>query len=105
MLRRIVDAGVQNVVFLSGDIHCCNVAEVGTPEAERIKAFSVMSSAFYWPFSFADGEPSDFVHDSRAKGQKNTFRFADSRGREVAMDYRAWNFSQDDNFSHVTVRP
>ena len=106
VLRRIVDAGVQNVVFLSGDIHCCNVAEIfltGTPEAERIKAFSVTSSAFYWPFPFADGEPSDFVHDSRAKGQKDTFRFLDSRDREVEMDYRAWNFSQDDNFSHVTV--
>ena len=106
VLRRIVDAGVQNVVFLSGDIHCCNVAEVfltGTPEAERIKAFSVTSSAFYWPFPFADGEPSDFVHDSRAKGQEDTFRFADSQDRMVAMDYRAWNFSQDDNFSHVTV--
>ena len=106
VLRRIVDAGVQNVVFLSGDIHCCNVAELflrGTPEAERIKAFSVTSSAFYWPFPFADGEPSDFVHDSRAEGQKDTFRFQDSRDREIAMDYRAWNFSQEDNFSHVTV--
>lgn len=106
ILRRIVDVGIQNVVFLSGDIHCCNVAEImlsGTPEAERIKAFSVTSSAFYWPFPFADGEPSDFVHDSRAKGQEDTFRFQDSQGREVAMDYRAWNFSQEDNFSHLTV--
>ena len=106
ILRRIVDAGIQNVVFLSGDIHCCNVAEVfltGTPEAEQIKMFSVTSSAFYWPFPFADGEPSDFVHDSRAEGQEDTFRFQDSQGRELAMDYRAWNFSQEDNFAHLTV--
>ena len=106
VLRRIVDAGVQNVVFLSGDIHCCNVAAIslrGTPEAERIKMFSVTSSAFYWPFPFADGEPSDFVHDSRAEGQEDTFHFQDSQDREVAMDYRAWNFSQEDNFSHLTV--
>lgn len=106
VLRRIVEASVQNVVFLSGDIHCCNVAEIvlsGTPEAERIKAFSVTSSAFYWPFPFADGEPSDFVHDSRAEGQEDTFCFADSGGRELSMDYRAWNFSQEDNFSHLTV--
>lgn len=106
VLRRIVEAGVQNVVFLSGDIHCCNVAEIvlsGTPEAERIKMFSVTSSAFYWPFPFADGEPSDFVHDSRAPGQEDTFRFPDSQGRELSMDYRAWNFSQEDNFSHLTV--
>ena len=106
ILRRIVDAGIQNVVFLSGDIHCCNVAEVfltGTPEAEQIKMFSVTSSAFYWPFPFADGEPSDFVHDSRAEGQEDTFRFQDFQGRELAMDYRAWNFSQEDNFAHLTV--
>ena len=106
ILRRIVDAGIQNVVFLSGDIHCCNVAEIvlsGTPEAEVIKAFSVTSSAFYWPFPFADGEPSDFVHDSRAEGQEDTFCFEDSQGRGVSMDYRAWNFSQEDNFSHLTV--
>ena len=106
VLRRIVEDRVQNVVFLSGDIHCCNVAEIvlsGTPGAERIKAFSVTSSAFYWPFPFADGEPSDFVHDSRAEGQEDTFSFADSGGRELSMDYRAWNFSQEDNFSHLTV--
>lgn len=108
ILQRIVEAGVQNVVFLSGDIHCCNVAEVsvtGSPEAERIRVFSVTSSAFYWPFPFADGEPSDFVHDSRAEGQEDTFRFEDTEGRQLAMDYRARNFSQEDNFTHVTVDP
>ena len=106
ILRRIIDGGIQNVVFLSGDIHCCNVAEIslaGTPEAERMKAFSVTSSAFYWPFPFADGEPSDFVHDSRAEGQEDTYHFTLSDGRPVSMDYRAWNFSQEDNFTHLTV--
>lgn len=106
ILRQIADAGVQNTVFLSGDIHCCNVAEIrlaGTPEAEQIRAFSVTSSAFYWPFPFADGEPSDFVHDSAAEGQEDTFRFRDARGRDLSMDYRAWNFSQEDNFSHIAV--
>ena len=67
-----MDAAGQNVVYLSGDIHCCNMAEIslrGTPEAEQIKMFLVTSSPFYWPFPFADGEPSDFVHDSHAEGQ------------------------------------
>lgn len=53
ILRCIVDNGVQNVVFLAGDIHCSNVAEMrfkGTRAAAAIKAFSVTSSAFYWPF-------------------------------------------------------
>ena len=106
ILRRIVDRGIQNVVFLSGDIHCCNVAEIlfsGTPEAEQLRAFSVTSSAFYWPFPFADGEPSDFVHDSRARGQEDTYRFTSSDGTPLSMDYRALNFSQEDNFSQVTL--
>lgn len=106
ILRRMVEDGIQNVVFLSGDIHCCNVAEIfltGTPEAEELRALSVTSSAFYWPFPFADGEPSDFVHDSRAAGQEDTFRFSLADGRPVSMDYRAGNFSQEDNFAHLTV--
>ena len=106
ILRKIVEAGIQNVVFLSGDIHCCNVAEMfitGTPEAEEIRALSVTSSAFYWPFPFADGEPSDFVHDSRAPCQEDTFRFKDTQGRQLEMDYRARNFSQEDNFTQITV--
>ena len=106
ILRRIVDHGVQNVVFLSGDIHCCNVARIkftGSVKAERLRAFSVTSSAFYWPFPFADGEPSDFVHDSRAKGQEDTFHFTNSKGYRMTMDYKAWNFSQEDNFSCITL--
>ena len=76
VLKSIVDNKLQNVIFLSGDIHCSNVAKLhfnGTPVAEELKAFSVTSSAFYWPFPFADGELSDYVHDSRAKCQKDTF--------------------------------
>lgn len=106
ILREIVESRVQNVVFLSGDIHCANLAEIrfaGTVAAERLKAFSVTSSAFYWPFPFADGEPSDFVHDSAAAEQKDTFAFQLSDGRTVSMDYRARNFSQEDNFSQITV--
>jgi alkaline phosphatase D len=53
---------IQNVVFLSGDIHCSNIARInfsGSPEVKTLKAFSITSSAFYWPYPFADGEPSN----------------------------------------------
>lgn len=106
ILRCIVDNGVQNVVFLAGDIHCANVAKMsftGSPEAKATVAYSVTSSAFYWPFPFADGEPSDFVHDSTAEGQKDSFEFTDGKGREITMDYRAWNFTQEDNFCRLSV--
>src|SRR3546814_17745387 len=66
-----------------------------------LKAFSITSSAFYWPFSFADGEPSSYVHDSRARDQLDTFRI----DAQHAMDYRAWYFPQEDNFCRVNLAP
>ena len=93
---------MQNVVFLSGDIHCANVAALeftGSDQAAALKAFSVTSSAFYWPFSFADGEPSNFVHDSRASDQRDSFAIDDRH----QMNYRAWNFTQEDNFCRVDL--
>ena len=104
ILQTIVDHGVQNVVFLSGDIHCANVAEMsfsGPANIAALKAFSVTSSAFYWPFPFADGAPSDYVHDSRAMGQEDSFVI--DAARNITMDYRAWNFTQDDNFCRIDV--
>ncbi len=107
ILRQIVENQVQNVVFLSGDIHCCNVAEMyfTGARAEDLRVVSVTSSAFYWPFPFADGEPSDFVHDSSADDQRDTFLFTLSDGNPVTMDYVAWNFSQEDNFTLVSLHP
>ena len=102
ILDHIIGNGIHNVVFLSGDIHCTNLAEMyfsGTPAAEKIKAFSITSSAFYWPFPFADGEPSDYVHDSTAKGQEDPFSLA----HPVTMNYKAWNFTQEDNYCRVNI--
>ena len=102
LLDTIVSNNVQNVVFLSGDIHCTNVAEMtfsGTPEAAKLKAFSITSSAFYWPFFFADGEPSHYVHDSTHRKTRDTFTV----NRNVTMDYKAYGFSQEDNYCQVTV--
>src|SRR3546814_3832829 len=71
------------------------------PAAQKLKAFSITSSAFYWPFPFADGEPSSYVHDSRARDQLDTFQI----DAQHAMDYRAWNFTQEDNFCRVDLDP
>ena len=102
LLSHIVKNRVQNVVFLSGDIHCSNVAEIsfsGNKTVEKLKAYSVTSSAFYWPFWFADGEPSNYVHNSRR--QKDTFVV--DKAANIKMDYRAYNFTQKDNFCRVDV--
>ena len=102
VLSCIVEYKIQNVIFLSGDIHCSNVAEMtfsGSQAARRLKAFSVTSSAFYWPFFFADGEPSDYVHNSQDAATPDTF---DVNG-QVVMDYTAKSFTQEDNFCRIDV--
>jgi alkaline phosphatase D len=102
ILECILENKVQNVVFLSGDIHCSNVAEIsfdGTAAARKLKAFSITSSAFYWPFPFADGEPSHYVHDSAHPDQLDSFKFAG----KYEMNYKAWNFTQEDNYCRVDV--
>ena len=79
------------------------VAEIsfsGSPATvAKLKAFSVTSSAFYWPFFFADGEPSDYVHDSKDERTPDTFDVSDA----VPMDYKAKSFTQKDNFCRIDI--
>jgi hypothetical protein len=35
-------------------------------------AYDITSSALYWPFPFADGDPNNHVHDSRRQAAKST---------------------------------
>lgn len=103
ILQTIVENKIQNVIFLSGDIHCANIAEMTFSGAGKdLKCYSVTSSALYWPFSFADGDPSGYVHDSTDKRTPDTFSISEKHG---SMDYKAWGFSQEDNFAHVKVVP
>lgn len=101
LLRTITDQEIQNVVFLSGDIHCSNIAEISfydhTRQKSNLVAFSITSSAFYWPYPFADGDPLDYVHDS----DKEKDNFSVSNGWE--MRYIAKKFQQDDNFTQVDI--
>lgn len=102
ILDFITKERIQNVVFLSGDIHCTNVAEMsfsGDKSPVGLKAFSITSSAFYWPFPFADGDPSEYVHDSKAGGQEDSFKITN----DCVMDYRSWNFTQEDNYCLIEV--
>lgn len=103
LLGHIVSEKIQNVVFLSGDIHCSNVAEIqftGSKEAGELKAFSITSSAFYWPFPFADGDPADYVHDSTNERTRDTFPLLEGT---VNMDYKAYGFTQEDNFCRIDI--
>lgn len=102
LLDFIVGHNIQNVVFLSGDIHCSNVAQMhfsGSSEAQKLKAFAITSSALYWPFPFADGDPANYVHDSTIDNQQDTFLLSNG----IKMDYQADNFTQEDNFCRIDI--
>jgi alkaline phosphatase D len=97
ILDHIVTRKIQNVILLSGDIHCSNIAQLEfAPNGAELRAYDVTSSAFYWPFPFADGDPNNYVHDSRQ--QIDPFPIP---GGE--MNYRSWAFTQEDNFCRLEV--
>ena len=102
VLKTIVENDVQNVIFLSGDVHCANMAQLYFDKKPELKSYAVTSSAFHWPFPFADGNPADFVHDSTDSRTPDSFEIGDGQGK---MDYQAWGFSQENNFCRINVRP
>jgi alkaline phosphatase D len=103
LLQTIVNHKIQNVVFLCGDVHCSHIAELSFKHIAYgklpIKSYSITSSAFYWPWPFADGDPLSFVHDSEK--ENDDFRV----NEEILMSYKANHFSQDDNFTEVSINP
>ena len=109
ILTCIVENKIQNVVFLSGDIHCSNVAEIELTDSagksltdlknEPLKVFSITSSPFYSLIS--DGDPEDYVSDSRASEEADSFPF----GKGLTMNYRSsFPFvANADNFCRVEI--
>jgi alkaline phosphatase D len=104
ILKCIVQNKIQNVVFLAGDIHCSNVAEIyfkGSKDGKDLKAFSVTSSAFYWPLWVGDGDPNSYVHDSTAEGQEDPFPVLKT---DAVMHYKAYGFTPKDNFTRIDLK-
>jgi alkaline phosphatase D len=102
LLQHIVKNKIQNVVFLAGDIHCSNTAtiEFDGNDAKDLKAFSVTSSAFYWPFPFADGDPNNYVHNSRDPEQSDPFPIDKT---DAVMHYKSFGYTQEDNFTRLDI--
>ena len=105
LLKHIVDGKIQNVVFLAGDVHCSNVAVMefeydNKTKTLPLKAFSITSSAFYWPFPFADGNPNSFVHNSRAPEQWDPFPIA---VRASPCITESFGYTQEDNFTRIDI--
>lgn len=111
ILRTMIEEKIQNVIFLSGDIHSSCVSEIrfsGGKGMEKLKAFSVVSSAFHWPYWFADGDPANFVHDSTATKQEDTFPIngphdIPGSASGPCIDYKSSNFTQENNFCRIEI--
>ena len=101
LLQAIVDSNIQNVVFLCGDAHSSCVAEINFTHKTNgilpLRALSITSSAFYWPWFNSKGDQDSFVHDS-AKDNDH-FDLND----DVVMNYRAYAFVQENNFTRIEV--
>lgn len=103
ILEIIVEEKIQNVVFLCGDVHCSCVCRIKFDGAgSDLKAYSIVSSAFFWPWCFADGDRGSFVHNSEYEKTQDPFLLPRNLG---TMHYKAWGFTQSDNFCRIDVDP
>ncbi|MGH7789617.1 MAG: alkaline phosphatase D family protein [Candidatus Binatia bacterium] len=97
ILDHIAANKIQNVIFLTGDIHCSNIAELEFSAGNKdLHVYDITSSAFYWPFPFADGDPNGYVHDSKQQIDPFPIECGD-------VNYRAWGFTQEDNFCRIEI--
>ena len=91
LLKHIEHHQIKKVVFFSGDVHASLSIELISPS--NLKIFSVISSAFFWPYphpSTSHFRTSGIID----AGEIGQFRLANS-SRVIG----------DDNFTKVTVNP
>jgi alkaline phosphatase D len=85
---------VKKVIFLSGDVHCSMAAEldISDPGGEPLKIYSIISSAFYWPYP----------HTKRRKFQLTGFVASSNKDKAYELGEISEVYSGD-NFSRVRV--
>jgi len=91
ILDFIQQAEIRRVVFLSGDVHASFTSELGADTDPQFKVFSIVSSAFFWPYP----------HPMRGQFQESGPIKSNSKN-----SYRILNRSSvvvTDNFTRVTA--
>ena len=85
---------IKKVIFLSGDVHCSMAAEldINPGAAEPLKIYSVISSAFYWPYP----------HMKRKQFKLTGFVASLNNDQEYTLGKVSEVFSGD-NFSRLRV--
>ena len=62
LLRFIRDRGIHNVVFISGDYHCCAAASIRFPGSD-VQAYALVAPPLHAPLRFANVAPSSVLTD------------------------------------------
>jgi len=96
VLHEIMLHGAQNVVFVSGDMHCGAVASLHFP-GNGLRCYSVVAPPFYAPFPFANLPPGEVAG-------AEAIETIDRQGHLVTVECRARSFGAG-GFAHLAVEP
>lgn len=85
---------IEKVVFLSGDVHCSMAAEldVSGPGENELKIYSIISSAFYWPYPHKKRRNFQLTGSVASRDDENAYTLG-----------KVSNVYSGDNFSRVRV--
>ena len=91
IISQIHDRQIKKVVFLAGDVHCSMAAEldISLPEEEPLNIYSVISSAFYWPYPHARQRHFNLTGFVASATDDDAYRLG-----EVSQVYSGDNFSR-----------
>jgi len=110
VLKTLLKHNIENVIFLSGDIHCTNICEIEINgiAGEKIHAWSVTSSPFYWPYTFINGETAKYIRNSVEENDSfdiyETLLSNPQPGTALGtMNYQSWGYTQNNNFARVDI--
>jgi alkaline phosphatase D len=96
VLHEIMAQGAQNVVFVSGDLHCGAVASLHFPD-NGLRCYAVVAPPFYAPFLFANTPPAEVAGVEAIES-------IDRQGRLVSVECRAHSFDAG-GFARIAVEP
>ncbi|ELS05305.1 phosphodiesterase/alkaline phosphatase D [Xenococcus sp. PCC 7305] len=94
IISLIRDRKIPKVVFLGGDVHCSMAAEldISKPGEDSWKIYSIISSAFFWPYSHMKASQFNLTGSVPSLDNENAYSLG-----KVSQVYSG------DNFSRVSV--
>ena len=91
IISHIRERRIHKVVFLAGDVHCSMAAEldIGSSEGDSLNIYSIISSAFYWPYPHMKQKQFKLTGFVASKKNKKAYSLS-----KVSQVYSGDNFSR-----------